>query len=461
MFSIPSLIEVVYIAAVSLFILGLKAMSVVRTARRGNALAALGMFLACLATLAHAGILNYRLILIGVAAGSLAGALPSYLVRMTAMPQLVAIFNGFGGLASTLVACSEFLRVGSGLRMLSLVTVIAGSIIGLITFTGSVIAFMKLQRLVIERPLVYPLQKTINFTLFLIVLVSSILFGRDPSAVNLFVVLIALSAVLGVLLVLPIGGADMPVIISFLNSLSGVAAAMTGFVVMNSVLIVAGSLVGAAGLILTNIMCRAMNRTLVQVVFGAFGAAEAPGKTGGEAYIGVKSTSAEEAAMILDAASSILVVPGYGLAVARAQHALAELARLLESRGVEVRYAIHPVAGRMPGHMNVLLAEADVPYDKLYEMDQINSDFAKTDVALVIGANDVCNPVARTERGSPIYGMPILNVDEARSVIVIKRTLSPGFAGIKNPLFEKENTVMLFEDAKRALENLFREVKSL
>lgn len=453
--------DIIYILAACLFIFGLKELSSVRTARRGNLLAALGMFLAVVITLWDRSILGYRLIAIGVILGSVIGAFAARVVRMTAMPQMVGLYNGFGGLASALVAWSAMITQGSDASALTLSTILLSIFVGSVTFTGSMIAFGKLQGWVEQQPVTYPLQKTLNLIITLGCLALGVWIFLDRSQVTAFWLLLALASLLGILLVLPIGGADMPVVISLLNSYSGVAAAMTGFVLMNKVLIVAGTLVGAAGLILTQIMCRAMNRSLANVAFGAFGKiTEEEGKkdTG---YTNIKSCSPEEAAMILEAAQNVIVVPGYGLAVARAQHAIRDFAKVLEARGATVKYAIHPVAGRMPGHMNVLLAEADIPYEQLYEMDQINPEFEQADVALVVGANDVTNPAARYEKGSPIYGMPILDVDKAQSVLVIKRSLSPGFAGIKNPLFEKDNTMMLFGDAKAMVEQLTKELKSL
>lgn len=455
-------IDFSYLIAAALFIFGLKMMSVVRTARRGNWLAAVGMFLAVAVTLFDRGILTYQWILIGVVIGSLAGAVMAMRVQMTAMPQMVGLLNGFGGLASALVACAELIKPSASADLYSLTTIDLGTFVGAITFTGSVVAFGKLQGLVIQQPLVYPLQKTGNLILFLTCVALSVWHLTNPGFAFSYWLLFAASLLLGILLVLPIGGADMPVVISLLNSYSGVAAAITGFVLMNKVLIISGALVGAAGLILTQIMCRAMNRSLANVAFGAFGRVEtaAAGKKE-SGYASVKSCTAEEAAMILESAQSLIIVPGYGMAVGHAQHAVKELADLLEERGTTVKYAIHPVAGRMPGHMNVLLAEAEVPYDQLYEMEAINPEFDQTDVAFVIGANDVVNPAARNEPGSPIYGMPILDVFKARSCIVLKRTLSPGFAGIKNPLFEKEKTLMYFDDAKAGVEKLVKELKNL
>ena len=458
----PIAIDITYIMASCLFIFGMKQMSRVRSARNGNFLAALGMFIAVVITLFETGIVSYQWIIVGIVIGSLIGALSAHFVQMTAMPQMVGIFNGFGGIASALVASEAFLSGGISLERFALITIVLGTFIGSVTFTGSMIAFGKLQGIVTEKSVTYPLQKTINAVLALTCVGLGIGITLDPGNTLLYWLVMATSCVLGILLVLPIGGADMPVVVSLLNSYSGVAAAMTGFVLMNKVLIVAGSLVGAAGLILTQIMCKAMNRSLANVAFGTFGGEDSPG--GGKDardYKTVKSCDPEEAAMVMEAAEQVVIVPGYGLAVARAQHAIKQLSSVLEAQGKTVKYAIHPVAGRMPGHMNVLLAEAEVPYEALYEMDDINPEFSRTDVVLVVGANDVTNPAARNEKGSPIYGMPILNVDQARSVIIIKRSLSPGFAGIKNPLFENENSMMLFGDAKVMIEALSKESKAL
>jgi NAD(P) transhydrogenase subunit beta len=454
------LIDLAYMAAAIFFIYALKLMNAVRTAKLGNYLGALGMFLAIGATLLDREIVSYQAILIAIVIGSFIGIVASYAVPMTAMPQMVGLYNGFGGIASAFVSCTEYLRAGGSLSTFTLSTVMLGTFVGNVTFTGSVLAFAKLQGLVEERPVTYPLQKTANLLIALASLALGAWIVTDPSQYAAYWILFAASSLLGVLLVLPIGGADMPVIICLLNSYSGIAAALTGFVLMNKVLIVAGALVGSSGIILTEIMCRAMNRSFANVAFGTFGKIEKGAETE-EEYTGVKSCGPEEAVLMLDAAQFVIMVPGYGLAVSRAQHALAELAKVLEARGCTVKYAIHPVAGRMPGHMNVLLAEAEVPYDRLYEMDMINSEFSRADVALVVGANDVTNPAARNEKGSPIYGMPILNVDHARSVFVIKRSLSPGFAGIKNPLFEDSKTMMIFGDAKQMLESLMKELKGL
>jgi len=456
--------DLIYLVAASLFIFGLKKLSSVKTARTGNFLAIAGMLLAVGATLLDRGIVYYGWITIGITIGAAVGVLFAKLVKMTAMPQMVALFNGFGGLASAAVACSEFVKVSSNSTPLTLIPIELGTFVGALTFTGSLIAFGKLQGIVIQQPFVFPLQKTLNLLITFICIGLGTWLVLDPTLSNLYWAILMAAFLLGILLVLPIGGADMPVVISLLNSYSGLAAAITGFVLMNKMLIIAGSLVGAAGLILTRIMCKAMNRSLANVAFGAFGKAEkgrAMIAAGAQDYTHVKSCTAEEAAMMLESARSLIVVPGYGLAVARAQHAVKKLTNLLESRGTTVKYAIHPVAGRMPGHMNVLLAEAEVPYEQLYEMDAINPEFDQTDVALVIGANDVTNPSARNEPGSPIYGMPILDVNKAKSIIVIKRSLSPGFSGIKNPLFEDEKTVLFFSDAQKAVEQLTKELQEM
>jgi len=458
------LVDLAYLISASAFILGLKRMSSPKTARSGNYLAAFAMFVAVLVTLGHRDIISFRMIFLGILIGSLIGLLVANMIAMTAMPQMVALFNGFGGLASAFVASSEYLRTSGSMDLTILITLVLGTAVGALTFSGSVIAFGKLQGWVYQQPVTYPLQHIVNFVLYLALIGLGVFLILNASFISIYWGLLALALLIGILMVLPIGGADMPVVISLLNSFSGVAAAMAGFVLMNKILIVSGSLVGAAGLILTQIMCKAMNRSLANVLFGAFGKVEpqaAGAKGRKDEYTNVKSTTAEEAAMLLDAASSVIIVPGYGLAVSRAQHSIKELADHLQCHGKSVKYAIHPVAGRMPGHMNVLLAEAEVPYDELIEMDQINPEFERTDSVIVVGANDVTNPVARDEPGSPIYGMPILDVDKARSIMIIKRSLSPGFAGIKNPLFENDKTMMLFGDAKEMIAQLTKELKNL
>ncbi|NIA28812.1 MAG: NAD synthetase [Actinobacteria bacterium] len=462
--ALSSFIGLSYIVAASLFIIGLKSMSSPATARRGNLIGAIGMFIAIVVTLLDRQIVSFSWIIIGIIIGSIIGALSARLVKMTAMPEMVGIFNGFGGGASALVAIAEFVSLTSkaALPMDTAITTIIGVIIGGITFSGSMLAFMKLKGMVSGSPITFPLQKVVSALVFLgAVVLGVIITGWKPDPL-LFYIIVGLSLIYGVLFVIPIGGADMPVVISLLNSFSGLAACAAGFVVKNNVLIIAGSLVGSAGLILTQIMCKAMNRSLTNVLFSAFGTGDmAAGSTSTTGDKTVKSVDAEEAAMIMGYAQSVIIVPGYGMAAAQAQHAVRELSELLQSRGVEVKFAIHPVAGRMPGHMNVLLAEANVPYTLLHDMDDINPEFPHTDVALVIGANDVVNPVARHDQGSPIYGMPILDVDKAHHVIIIKRSLNPGFAGIDNELFYDPKTMMFFGSAKDKVQELVAEIKKL
>jgi len=467
-------IKLLYLLSAVLFISGIKGLTKVRTARRGNALASLAMLIAIVATVLEIGLVDYRWILIGLVIGSLIGVFAAIRIQMTQMPEMVALFNGFGGGASALVAMSELWRtfiepssaesVAAAMGADSSVTVVLSVIIGAVTFSGSLIAFLKLNGTMKGDPILLPGRHVLNAGLVLASLGLGLYFVfsvADPSTVGLLSAgVLGLALLLGVLLVVPIGGADMPVVISLLNSYSGIAAAMTGFVIQNEILIIAGALVGASGLILTKIMCVAMNRSLANVIFGGFGAVDEAQASDAREYGSVRSGGPEESAMLLDAAERVMVVPGYGLAVAQAQHAVRELADLLEARGARVEYAIHPVAGRMPGHMNVLLAEADVPYESLLEMDQANAEFRNVDVAIVIGANDVVNPAAE-DPGSPIAGMPVLEVWHARSVIVIKRSLSPGFAGIKNALFENDNTMMLFSDAKKAAQEMIAELKTM
>ena len=448
------MVRIAYLVSAVLFIMGLKQMARPRTAVRGNTLGAAGMLLAVLVTFrdvfVQASGANLLWIFAALAVGGLVGWQLAVRVQMTQMPQLVALFNGFGGIASVFVAGSETLRGGHFTTDVLVATGLSG-IIGAVTFTGSLVAFGKLQELdMFRKPLVLPQGQTINAILGLICLVLLLVLATAGSG-TAFWLLVLIASVLGVLLVSPIGGADMPVVIALLNSYSGIAAAATGFVVDNNVLIIAGSLVGASGIILTQIMCKAMNRSLSNVLFGVMDGGAGSGQNVDEVYANVRSTSPDDVAMILETAQRVVIVPGYGMAVAQAQHAVRDVANLLTARGVDVEYAIHPVAGRMPGHMNVLLAEADVPYDKLLEMDTINPTMETVDVAIVIGANDVVNPVARTDPNSPIAGMPIIDVDKARTVIVIKRSLSPGFAKIPNPLFAADNTLMLFGDGKKAV----------
>ncbi len=463
---LPTGIQLTYLVAASLFIIGLKKLGSPATARNGNLLASVGMLLAVIATLLDRQVLNYQMILLGLAIGSAVGAIAAYKVQMTEMPQMVGLLNGLGGAASALVAVGEFWRLVGSDAVIPLdanISILLDVFIGGVTFTGSMVAFAKLQGLISGSPITFPLQQPINALLLIAYVASSVYFLATPANLPVFLALVAISLLLGVMFVIPIGGGDMPVVISLLNSLSGVAASAAGFVVMNNMLIIAGALVGASGLILTQIMCKAMNRTLFSVLFGAFG--KAGGASGGAGAAGgdknVRSVDPEEAAMMLGYARSVVVVPGYGMAVAQAQHSVRELADQLEKLGVDVKYAIHPVAGRMPGHMNVLLAEANVPYTQLYDMDDINQQFDQTDVALVIGANDVVNPAARHDSASPIYGMPILEVDRAKQTIVIKRGMSTGFAGVDNELFYKDKTTMLFGSAKDAVAKLVSEVKQL
>jgi NAD(P) transhydrogenase subunit beta len=456
------LINVAYLIAAVCFIVGLKLLSSPATARRGNQIAALGMAIAVVATLFMPGLHNLWQILVGLAIGAVLAVYPARSVKMTAMPQMVAIFNGMGGATAALVSLVEFQHkadIGRG----EIVSIALGVIIGSISFSGSMIAFGKLQELISGRAISYPNQRQINAIIGIAVLalaVITIALGQASASYLLIVVLFVAALVLGVLTVLPIGGADMPVVIAVLNSMTGVAAALTGFVLNNQALIIAGILVGASGAFLTLLMARAMNRSVSNVLFGAWGAAAVgAGGAGAVADLPMREATPDDAAVPLAYADKVIIVPGYGLAVAQAQHAVRELAETLQERGVQVRYAIHPVAGRMPGHMNVLLAEANVPYDDLYEMDQINEDFANTDVAIVVGANDVTNPAARDDPSSPIYGMPILNVDQAKTVYVLKRGRGAGFAGIENMLFHHPKTAMLFGDAKDSLSKLIAAVR--
>jgi len=476
-----NIINIAYLVSAICFIYGLKMLSHPRTARNGNFISSFGMLIAIIATLTLGeSTLDWTLIVVALIIGSIIGVFFAIKVQMTQMPQLVAIFNGFGGGASALVATAGFyplliilIELKSGYPDVDgltfyIIAIILSIIIGTLTFTGSFIAFGKLQGFISGQPITFKGQQPINGILALLVIVSSVLIvlGGDfaPSA---FYILIILSALLGILLVIPIGGADMPVVISLLNSYSGIAAAMTGFVLVNSnpsagnALIICGSLVGASGIILTKIMCKGMNRSLVNVIFGAVGGEVEASSISDGKEINIKSYSTEEAAMIFDAAEKIIIVPGYGLAVAQAQHTARELADHLEGMGKEVLYAIHPVAGRMPGHMNVLLAEANIPYEQLKDLDEINPEFEDCDVALVLGANDVVNPAARSDQSSPIYGMPILNVDKSRTVIINKRTMNTGFAGVQNELFGYDNSIMVFGDAKDMLTQLLSDLKEL
>jgi len=457
--------NLLYLVTIVTFILALKFLSSPRRARLGNWLGAAGMALAIVVTLARQGLEGYGLMAIAMAIGAVVGAVGARRVKMTAMPQMVALFNGVGGGAAALVALAEFHNLAPEPGRVGVdetVAILLSALIGSVSFAGSMVAFAKLQDLVSGRPIVYPGQKVGNALLLAlaVVLGVAILFG--PQKEWLLALVLVGALLFGVLFVLPIGGADMPVVISLLNAFTGLAAAATGFVLHLNVLIVGGMLVGASGTLLTILMGRAMNRSIANVLFGAFGqVATGPAAAEGADGRSVRSTTAEDVAVMLAYARRVVFVPGYGLAVAQAQHDVRALADLLEERGVEVKYGIHPVAGRMPGHMNVLLAEANVPYDQLYEMERINPELPQTDVAVILGANDVVNPAAKQDPGSPIYGMPIIEVDRAGTVVVVKRSMSPGFAGIDNPLFYDEKTAMLFADAKKALETLIASVKDV
>ena len=459
-----NLTDLLYLVTIVTFILALRFLSSPRHARRGNQIGAAGMVLAVAVTLAQDGLEGYGLIALAMVIGAVVGAISARRVKMTAMPQMVALFNGVGGGAAALIALSEFHNLAPATGRIGAdetVSIVLSALIGSVSFAGSLVAFAKLQELVSGRPIVYPAQKLVNAAIILVVVALGVVLLAGPQSETLLVILLLGSLVFGVLFVLPIGGADMPVVISLLNACTGLAASATGFVLHNTVLIVSGALVGASGTLLTLLMGRAMNRSITNVLFGAFGTVQAGSAAAVEDGRSVRATTAEDVAIMLAYARRVVFVPGYGLAVAQAQHDVRSLAELLESKGVDVRYGIHPVAGRMPGHMNVLLAEANVPYDQLYEMDEINPELAQTDVAVILGANDVVNPAAHDDPGSPIYGMPIIEVERAKNVVVVKRSLSPGFAGIDNPLFYEANTSMLFADAKKALEAISAAVKTV
>lgn len=446
-----NLIQLAYVVSAGLFIFGLKQLGSPDTARRGNFISAVAMLLAIVAALLDQGVVSYTAIILGILVGGGIGAYVSRAVEMTSMPEMVALFNGFGGMASLLVGLAAVQPFSPAL---TLVTVILSVLIGGVTFTGSLVAYGKLSEKLSSAPVLFKSQQIVNGAIIGGIVLCAVLFCIYPNVSFWLVVVVLLALVFGVMAVLPIGGADMPVVISLLNSYSGLAACAAGFAIGNNILIVAGALVGASGIILTQIMCKAMNRSLTNVLFSGFGSgvvetAEIEGE--------IKPISAEDAYYVLEAASSVAIIPGYGMAVAQAQHVVKELMEQLERNGAEVNFGIHPVAGRMPGHMNVLLAEADVPYDQLLEMDDINPRMETVDVAIVIGANDVVNPAAREVESSPIYGMPVINVDQARTVFVLKRSMASGFAGIENPLFYKENTRMLFGDAKESIGGLVRE----
>ncbi len=454
---------ILYIISAMLFVFGIKMLGKAETARRGNLLSALGMLIAVVATFLLGGI-SLKWILIAGVVGSAIGAVAAKKVEMTGMPELVGLLNGSGGLASLLVAWAEYhskrADAEDPFTTFVSVAIVLTAIVGGITFSGSLIAFGKLAEKLPGKPILYKGQQIVNGALFLLAAVFAILFIMKPEGMYaVFILVILVALVLGVLSTIPVGGADMPVVICLLNSYSGLAACFAGFIINNNVLIVSGSLVGASGLILTNIMCKAMNRSLANVLFSGFGAVDESGAAAGGPQGEAKPVSGSDAYYILEAATSVVFVPGYGMAVAQAQHAVRELGELLEANGAEVSYCIHPVAGRMPGHMNVLLAEANVPYEQLVEPQDSNPTMTMTDVAIVIGANDVVNPAAKDDEGSPLYGMPIIEVDQARTCIVLKRSLNPGFAGVENPLFFKENTRMLFGDAKATVSDLVSEFK--
>jgi H+-translocating NAD(P) transhydrogenase subunit beta len=457
-------IEIAYLIASVLFIIGIKYLGKTKDARKGNVISAVGMVIAIAATLFTLEVLTLLEIGVAILVGSAIGLYYAQKVAMTKIPEMVALFNGFGGLASFAVALSDYyFKRDIDLALLdaiNLTSIIVSVLIGAVTFTGSMVAYLKLDGKVSGQPITFKGQHLLNLLLLIAFVAASVLVFLDPSQVNYILILVVISLVLGILTVIPIGGADMPVVISLLNSYSGMAACATGFILNNNVLIVAGSLVGASGIILTQIMCKAMNRSLVNVLLGGFGQTVAAGGADGPVVV-VKEIGVEETAMLFDSASSVIVVPGYGMAVAQAQHVIRELMEQCEKRNINFRFAIHPVAGRMPGHMNVLLAEANISYDKLIEMDDINEDFSNTDLVFIVGANDVVNPAARTNPQSPIFGMPILNADKARTVIVSKRSMGKGYAGVENELFGYPNCLMLFGDAKQTITKVVSEMKDM
>ncbi len=457
-------IQLSYLIASTLFIIGIKMMNKTKDARKGNLVSSVGMLIAVVATILQIDLLNIYEIIACMLIGGAIGAYYSYKVEMTQIPEMVALFNGFGGLASVAVAASDYWAKyqinGYDADIILLISILLSLFIGGLTFTGSIIAYLKLNGKISGKPITFGGQHLINLILLLVVLGAGIGFNILPADPIFLYIIIGISLLLGILTVIPIGGADMPVVISLLNSYSGMAACATGFVLNNNVLIVAGALVGASGIILTQIMCKAMNRSLINVLLGGFGQTVST-VSGDEEEIVVKEVGVEEAAMLFDSASSVIVVPGYGMAVAQAQHVIRELSEQCEKRNIDFKFAIHPVAGRMPGHMNVLLAEANIPYDKLIEMDDINEDFSNTDLVFVVGANDVVNPAARNNPQSPIYGMPILNADKARTVIVSKRSMGKGYAGVENELFGYDNCLMLFGDAKQTISKVVAEMKEM
>ena len=467
--SLANISNLLYIVSAMLFIVGLKKLSNAETAPKGNLISALGMFLAVITAVISKLDLQFTWIIVGILAGGLVGFIAAKRVAMTSMPEMIALFNGFGGIASLIVAYAEFQAYVSNDTILATnpaqIAIVAVTIfIGGVTFTGSVIAWAKLAEKMPSKAIMYAGQKIVNVLLIVLFIAATALasfaYGQYIDGYVVFLIITAISLIFGIAFVIPIGGGDMPVVISLLNAFSGIAACAAGFVISNTVLIVTGALVGSSGIILTDIMCRAMNRSLSNVLFSGFGSGPTK-KAGSAADVGeVKPVSVEDTYLMLEAATNVLIVPGYGMAVAQAQHAVQELANQLEANGCEVNYAIHPVAGRMPGHMNVLLAEANAPYEQLKEMDDVNPTIENVDICVIIGANDIVNPAARSDESSPIYGMPIINVDYAKTVIVLKRSMKPGFAGIENPLFYGDNTRMLFGDAKTTVQALVAEFKS-
>ncbi len=452
-----TIIVLAYLLSSVLFILGLKNLSSPKTARRGNLFAMIAMLIAIIATLIKNEIVDFTFIITGLIIGSTIGVIIARRVSMTAMPQMVALFNGLGGGASAFVALAEYYRLTGGLTTHTIISMIISFFVGAVTLTGSLVAFGKLQGIIKSAPVVFKAQRFINMLIFTLFLITGIMVVINPANSSYLLAVLAIAMILGILLVIPIGGADMPVVISSLNSCSGLAAAATGFVLSNNILIICGALVGASGMILTRIMCKAMNRSISNIIFGALGTISSDIKS--EEKQKVVAYTEEDAFMMLESAQTVIVIPGYGLAVAQAQFALQELVKTLINSGIKARYAIHPVAGRMPGHMNVLLAEANVSYDLLFDLGDINNDFQSTDVALVVGANDVVNPSARADKDSPLYGMPILNADQAKTVIICKRSLSPGFSGVDNELFYNKKTMMIFGDAKDSINRLIKLLK--
>ena len=452
------IIALAYLLSAILFILGLKNLGSPKTARRGNQLAMTAMLIAIIVTLTKNEILDYTLIIVGLIIGSAIGAIIARKIQMTAVPQMVALFNGLGGCASALVALAEYNRFAGDLRIDVIISMVISLFIGAITFTGSLVAFGKLQGVIRSAPVIFKGQRFLNALLFTLFLIMGIIVIINPAYSTGLLVILAIAIILGILFVMPIGGADMPVVISTLNSCSGLAAAATGFVLSNNILIICGALVGASGFILTRIMCKAMNRSITNIIFGSIGTASVNNNNNDKRK--VINYTEEDASIMLEAAQKVIIIPGYGLAVAQAQFALQELVTMLIDSGIDVRYAIHPVAGRMPGHMNVLLAEANVSYDLLFDLGDINGDFQNADVTLVVGANDVVNPSARSDKDSPLYGMPILNADQAKSVIICKRSLSPGFSGVDNELFYEKKTLMIFGDAKESINKMIKLLKT-